>query len=205
MVHRNANPAAGDDGARQEIQSGRIGTAVNSQMKAKVKDTAGIAVAVDEDNDCLYLEIELNNDCAVILTFPKKTGETPRATIWHETLEEPFQEGWRAEEFRLWAELAAGVIDRETYFDRVGACADCGVGTHSINEYYMVKNHVWVQAQGGTKLLCIGCLEKRIGRTLTRSDFDDAASVNADANTFRRKFSDRLQARLISDKSRAVP
>jgi hypothetical protein len=183
MLHTNENPAAGDDGARQEIQSGRIGPAVNSQTKTKVKHTAGIAVAsVDEDNDCLYLAIELNNDCAVVLTFPKNTSETPYVAIWHETYEQYFEEGLLDREFRVWAELAAGVINRETYFARVGACADCGVDTFSTNEYYMVKDHVWAQAQGGTKLLCIGCLEKRIGRTLTRSDFGDGASVNARAN-----------------------
>jgi hypothetical protein len=204
MVHRNENRPAGDGAARQEIQSGRIGAATNSQTKTKVKHTAGIAVvSVDEDNDCLYLNIELNNDCAVVLAFPKNKGETPYLTIWRDTQEEPFEEG-PLEKFRLWAELAAGVINRETYFDRIGACADCGVGPFSIKEYYMVEDYGWARAQGGTDLLCIGCLEKRIGRTLTRSDFGEGASVNG-ANTFRRRFSDRLRARLISDKSRAVP
>src|SRR5262245_1322803 len=52
-------------------------------------------------------------------------------------------------------------------------CADCGFDTTD-NEYYMVRNDVWEQAsplnQHGV-FLCIGCLEKRIGRTLSRRDF----------------------------------
>ena len=63
-------------------------------------------------------------------------------------------------------------------------CADCGAGTHTINEWYMVKKRVWKQAWAGRlkpwhalpgqQILCIGCLEKRIGRTLVPSDFPKA-------------------------------
>jgi hypothetical protein len=59
-------------------------------------------------------------------------------------------------------------------------CADCGVGTHSTGEWYMVRNEIWAQAWAGRRkphhdlpgqeILCIGCLEKRIGRTLVASD-----------------------------------
>jgi hypothetical protein len=54
-------------------------------------------------------------------------------------------------------------------------CADCGYHTIGI-EYYMVRDDVWEQALGHKrppKFLCIGCLEKRIGRTLSRRDFID--------------------------------
>jgi len=58
-------------------------------------------------------------------------------------------------------------------------CADCGYDTFDY-EYYMVRNDVWEQALGHKippnedhVFLCIGCLEKRIGRTLTRRDFID--------------------------------
>jgi hypothetical protein len=63
-------------------------------------------------------------------------------------------------------------------------CADCTVGTSTLNEYYMVHSNVWEEAWfsrrkpwhaiDGQEFLCIGCLEKRIGRTLTRHDFTDA-------------------------------
>jgi hypothetical protein len=61
-------------------------------------------------------------------------------------------------------------------------CADCGYDTIG-SEYYMVRNDVWEQALGhkippveDDFFLCIGCLEKRIGRTLTRWDFTDCSS-----------------------------
>lgn len=66
-------------------------------------------------------------------------------------------------------------------------CADCGIDTHTINEWYMVTDAVWETAWVGRRLpcpphhwlpgleiLCIGCLEQRIGRTLTSDDFLDA-------------------------------
>jgi hypothetical protein len=64
-------------------------------------------------------------------------------------------------------------------------CADCSVGTSTLNEYYMVLDNVWEQAWFGRRkpyhgripdqeILCTGCLEKPIGRTLTRHAFTDA-------------------------------
>jgi hypothetical protein len=61
-------------------------------------------------------------------------------------------------------------------------CVDCGVGTLTLGEWYMVKDDVWEQAWAGRRkswhgkvagveVLCIGCLETRLGRTLTASDF----------------------------------
>jgi hypothetical protein len=54
-------------------------------------------------------------------------------------------------------------------------CLDCGRDTNAINEYYMVKYDVWKQATGDNPngMLCIGCLEQRIGRHLQRSDFTE--------------------------------
>lgn len=48
------------------------------------------------------------------------------------------------------------------------ACVDCGVHTGDIDEYYMVHDYVWPIDRG---MLCIGCLEARIGRQLTFHDF----------------------------------
>lgn len=38
----------------------------------------------------------------------------------------------------------------------------------------MVQDEVWMQAQLTDGMLCIGCLEQRIGRGLQPSDFTDA-------------------------------
>jgi len=84
-------------------------------------------------------------------------------------------------------------------------CCDCGVGTHTIDEWYMVNAGVWNQAWAGRRksyhgkvpgqeILCIGCLEKRIGRALCRADFTDAP-VN-DPNEH--QHSDRLRDRLTT-------
>jgi hypothetical protein len=58
-------------------------------------------------------------------------------------------------------------------------CLDCGVDTDAIDEYYMVHDEVWLQAApDGKGQLCIGCLEERLGRTLTAADFT-IAEVNS--------------------------
>jgi hypothetical protein len=96
-------------------------------------------------------------------------------------------------------------------------CADCGIGTLTIGEYYIVHDHVWEQAwagrrkpwhgaDSGQEILCIGCLEHRIGRTLMRCDFDFtpemlrriAAPVN-DPEGKSAGNSDRLQNRLTTE------
>ena len=62
-------------------------------------------------------------------------------------------------------------------------CADCGVGTFTLGEWYMVKDEVWDHAWVGRRkswhaldgqdFLCIACLETRLGRTLMACDFTD--------------------------------
>ncbi len=66
-------------------------------------------------------------------------------------------------------------------------CMVCDFDTST--EFYMVHNHLWVTAiEGlprrtprmvagriiGNELLCVGCLEKRLGRKLTAADFSVA-------------------------------
>lgn len=53
-------------------------------------------------------------------------------------------------------------------------CSDCGECTQCLDEYYMVEDEVWSLAtdpKEKPKLLCIGCLESRLGRLLTKDDF----------------------------------
>jgi hypothetical protein len=55
-------------------------------------------------------------------------------------------------------------------------CIDCTVDTDKIDEYYVVRDDVWRLAETGELdgMLCIACLENRIGRQLTPVDFIDA-------------------------------
>ena len=53
-------------------------------------------------------------------------------------------------------------------------CADCDIDTmgDSSHEMYMVHGSVWRESGAcECKLLCIGCLERRIGRLLHSGDF----------------------------------
>jgi hypothetical protein len=91
------------------------------------------------------------------------------------------------------------------------ACCDCGVGTITIAEWYMVRDSLWecvwrgrrkswYGRVDGQEILCIGCLEKRLGRTLCASDFD-GAPVN-DPN--RHGMSGRLRDRLAATQSQPL-
>ena len=91
----------------------------------------------------------------------------------------------------------------------VTRCCDCGLGTNVAREWYMVKPKVWEQAWAGRRkdwhnvpgqsVLCIGCLEKRIGRTLCATDFARAAVNDPEGD-----ISDRLRQRLIATKSQPL-
>jgi hypothetical protein len=77
-------------------------------------------------------------------------------------------------------------------------CDDCGLNTQEIGEQYMLHNSVWTAATGVSHkwmamigFLCIGCIERRLGRQLTKADFSDVG-INKD----RRPRSSRLRARL---------
>ena len=51
-------------------------------------------------------------------------------------------------------------------------CLDCKVDTGKIKEHYFIKTDVWLSvAQNG--MLCINCLENRLGRKLNKHDFTD--------------------------------
>lgn len=54
-------------------------------------------------------------------------------------------------------------------------CVDCKINTFIIGEYYMVHHSVWEDSGLGLYdgMLCISCLEKRIGRQLTSEDFSN--------------------------------
>ncbi len=81
---------------------------------------------------------------------------------------------------------------------RAFLCIDCGENTRRC-EYYMVHKALWngavpEQKERGGVMLCIGCLESRIGRQLTSKDFTDAP-LNRDPKEIAIQ-SERLQNRL---------
>jgi hypothetical protein len=74
-------------------------------------------------------------------------------------------------------------------------CLDCGVDTGKTHEHYFVKSQVWMQAHHSIRgMLCVGCLENRLGRRLKKDDFTDA-HIN---NPRLYPMSDRLRNRLTS-------
>lgn len=80
---------------------------------------------------------------------------------------------------------------------RLFKCRDCGVCTNCLYEYYMVTDSVWYSATTATSasgMLCIGCLEARLGKLLTGADFSPAP-INSIASVVG---SARLKARLAS-------
>lgn len=74
------------------------------------------------------------------------------------------------------AEIEQVVAETLDYFTSF-LCMDCGLDTFHY-EYYMVHDHVWEEAvkeyerQG---MLCIGCLETRLHRSLNAEDFPEVA------------------------------
>ena len=54
-------------------------------------------------------------------------------------------------------------------------CVDCGVDTFETKEYYMVTDSCWKRAgmkpYGG--MLCVGCIESRLGKKLTPQNFSE--------------------------------
>jgi hypothetical protein len=90
---------------------------------------------------------------------------------------------WAASEERSYQVLPLGFpppwtehecVDREPEIDTAFRCVDCGKDTGAPSgEYYSVGDDVWAASglapNGG--MLCLACLERRIGRPLTMEDF----------------------------------
>lgn len=73
-------------------------------------------------------------------------------------------------------------------------CLDCGEHTILKGEYYMVHNEIWNTVnRRDSGMLCIECLEDRLGRKLTKEDFTGAPINDAGYNT---DSSDTLKDRL---------
>ena len=96
-------------------------------------------------------------------------------------------------------------------------CIDCGMDTAPnddrrrrgarTSEWFMVHDSVWLAAGMPKRepmergdFLCIGCLEARLGRTLTPRDFTDVPVNRPD-----RWKSPRLNARLVGRRGKPPP
>jgi hypothetical protein len=54
-------------------------------------------------------------------------------------------------------------------------CLQCGGNTSQMKEHYFVKPEVWYAAHSSEAgMLCVACLEGRLGRELNASDFTGA-------------------------------
>lgn len=104
--------------------------------------------------------------------------------------------------------------------DRLPPCADCGVDTFDAGEMFVVHDEIWTAAWAGRRVncgcgapvgglplvfefnhtprcrkcevLCIGCVERRLGRTLARADFTDCL-LNAPNGFTSARLRSRLQ------------
>jgi hypothetical protein len=61
-------------------------------------------------------------------------------------------------------------------YDSSWHCLDCGVNTGPAEEYFMLRHELWRRVasrrdRGG--MLCLRCVELRLGRGLCRADFLD--------------------------------
>jgi hypothetical protein len=85
-------------------------------------------------------------------------------------------------------------IDREPEVYTAFRCVDCGKDTGESGEYYSVKDNVWAASglapNGG--MLCLACLERRIGRPLTGEDFE---ALWPDASAWERHLAARPRAK----------
>ncbi len=93
-------------------------------------------------------------------------------------------------------------------------CMDCSIDTSSrgISEFYMVHNYIWdsVTKDNPKRMLCIGCLELRLGRQLNKFDFTgafvygcDRSKYSLSGSRFNEK-SERLLSRLMAEDSQSV-
>lgn len=69
-------------------------------------------------------------------------------------------------------------------FEAWDACMDCAAPTTALGEYFMVHTAVWEQAVAPHQragMLCVACLELRLGRWLTPADFTSAPINRAES------------------------
>lgn len=75
---------------------------------------------------------------------------------------------------------------RARHEDKVQICGDCGRDVRVIRSCYMLLRGLWEQYGNGDGLLCMDCLEQRMGRQVVLDDFADTL-VNAIYLAFHRE------------------
>lgn len=96
---------------------------------------------------------------------------THRDGIWPDGAYGPFD--WDDASDCLFHLVAKGTYDSVTVLEMVpdpNDCDDCAVNTLVNGETYMVADALWPPSAG---ILCVGCLEGRLGRLLQADDFKD--------------------------------
>jgi hypothetical protein len=58
--------------------------------------------------------------------------------------------------------------------DKKWLCHDCQAHTGVMGDYYMIKDELWERHGCREGMLCIACLEARMGRELNPEDFTEA-------------------------------
>jgi hypothetical protein len=70
-------------------------------------------------------------------------------------------------------------------------CLDCHVGIYQVGHFCMLTDPIWEKTGLGylDGMLCLDCIEKRIGRPLRYTDFRkcDSKGARSDTNHIRRK------------------
>lgn len=58
--------------------------------------------------------------------------------------------------------------------DKIKPCACCGVSTSKIGEHFFLRSEIWYRVHPSERgFLCVGCVETKLGRLLTKQDFTD--------------------------------
>lgn len=83
-------------------------------------------------------------------------------------------------------------------------CADCGLDTWEAKEYYMVHDWLWLLHGSDLDMLCVGCLETRMGRRLEPSDFMEAPVNWTGIGQHSERLAERIGSLLPPDIERIV-
>jgi len=72
-------------------------------------------------------------------------------------------------------------------------CLDCSQDTGRMNEHYFIQTETWLSVVGSKiGMLCVGCLESRLGRKLLPKDFPDVTINNPKYGNKSQRLLDRL-------------
>lgn len=98
-------------------------------------------------------------------------------------------------------EVAVRAASQLVWFYADVRCVDCDVDTSVTGEYYSVQDEVWLATGLDTRsgMLCVGCLENRIGRRLEWSDFTEFPINCVKGEEPNGDKSERLRDRMCND------